>query len=125
MLVIRLSRTGKRNQPAYRMVVAEHSSPVQGKCQEIVGFYLPAEDKKLEFKMDRIEHWIKMGAKPSDTVASLLKAKGVPNMESFIGRRNLKRKKKDGSDDLVETAAPAAAEAPAQEAPAAEETPSA
>lgn len=118
MLVIRLSRTGKRNQPAYRIVVAEHSAPVQGKFQEIIGHYLPAEGKKLEFKMDRIEHWVKMGAKPSDTVASLLKAKGVPNMEKFIGLRNLKRKKKKGGDE-PEAAAPAA------EAPVAEETPAA
>lgn len=106
------------------MVVAEHSAPIQGKCQEIVGFYLPAEDKKLEFKMDRIEHWIKMGAKPSDTVASLLKAKGIPNMEKFIGRRNLKRKRKNGEDEV--TAAPVAEEAaPTEETPAVEETPAA
>ncbi len=105
------------------MVVAEHSAPIQGKCQEIVGFYLPAEDKKLEFKMDRIEHWIKMGAKPSDTVASLLKAKGVPNMEKFIGRRNLKRKRKNGEDEVA--AAPVAEATVTEETPAVEEAPAA
>lgn len=120
MLVIRLSRVGKTKQAAYRMVVAEHSAPVQGKFVEIVGSYNPSENKKLEFKKDRIEYWVSVGAKPSDTVASLLKAKGFDNMDQYIGRRDLKRPKKNPSEE--ELAAAEAAKAPAQEAAPAEDS---
>ena len=107
MLVLRLSRTGKRNQPAYRMVVAEHSSPIQSKFVDIVGYYNPAEKNKINFQMDRIEHWIKMGAKPSQSLASLLKKNSVPNMDKFIAPRTQKRTKK-GESAVVPEAAPAA-----------------
>ncbi len=117
MLVLRLSRTGKRNQPAYRMVVAEHSSPIQSKFVDIVGYYNPAEKNKIDFKMDRIEHWIKMGAKPSQSLASLLKKNSVPNMDKFIAPRTQKRKKKNAPDEVaapVEAPAAPVAEAPAE-----------
>ncbi len=114
VLVLRLSRTGKRNQPAYRMVVAEHSSPIQSKFVDIVGYYNPAEKNKINFQMDRIEHWIKMGAKPSQSLASLLKKNSVPNMDKFIAPRTQKRKKKGAPEEVA--AAPAA-EAPVAEAP--------
>lgn len=117
MLVLRLSRTGKRNQPAYRLVVTEHSAPVKSKFVEVIGHYNPAERKKLNFKMDRIEHWVKMGAKPSHTLATILKNNSVPGMEKFIVQRRRKKQKKG-----VAEAAPvaAAAVAPAAAAPAAE-----
>lgn len=100
------------------MVVAEHARPVKGKFLEIIGYYNPAESKRLEFKMDRIEHWIAKGAKPSDTVASLLKYNGVPNMEQYQGRRDIKRKRKNGGEEVA--AAPeTVAETPAEATPAA------
>lgn len=124
MLVIRLTRVGKNNEASYRMVVAEKRKAVKGEYQELVGYYNPTEGKKIDFKKDRIEYWIGLGATPSDTVASLLKTNGMSGMEKFIAPRNLKRGKKDGSD--VVAAAPAAvAEAPAEAAPAAEEAPAA
>lgn len=112
MLVLRLSRTGKRNQPAYRIVVAEHTAPIKSKFVEVVGYYNPAESKKISFEMDRIEHWIKMGAKPSQSLASLLKKNSVPEMDKYIFPRTHKRKKKG---EEVEAAAPvpAVAETPA------------
>lgn len=116
MLVLRLSRTGKQNQPAYRIVVAEHSAPVGSRFVEIIGYYNPSEGKKINFKMDRVEHWVKMGAKPSQSLASLLKKNSVPAMEKFIKPRTKKRLKK-GEQPAVSAAAPAAA--PAEAAPAA------
>lgn len=109
MLVIRLSRTGRKNQPAYRLVVAEHSAPVQGKYLEIVGSYNPGEAKKIEFKEDRIKYWMSVGAKPSDTVASLLKTNGVEGMDEYIAPRDKQKKKKKEVEE-VEEAAPAAEE---------------
>lgn len=94
MLVIRLQRTGRENLPTYRLVVAEKARPVKGKYLEIVGHYLPTRDPAvLEKKDDRIKHWIKSGAIPSDTVARLLKRAGDENMDKFI-RPYTKRKSK-------------------------------
>lgn len=129
MLVIRLQRTGRRNQVAYRIVVAEHSAPVKGRVVDSVGMYNPSEQKKINFDAAKIEDWISKGAKPSDTVASLLKANGMKGMEKFVGRRDLKRAKKNPSEEeqaaAEAAAAPAAEEGDAEEAPAPAEEPAA
>ncbi len=104
LLVIRLSRTGRRNQATYRIVVAEKSRPVQGKFLEIVGSYNPGEGKKTDFKQDRIDHWIAQGAQPSDTVAGLLKYNGVAGMEKFMDFRNKKRATKNPLAEEAPTA---------------------
>jgi small subunit ribosomal protein S16 len=71
---IRLKRTGAKNQPAYRIVVADSRSPRDGKCIEEIGWYLPLK-KEDNFKIDleRAEYWIKNGAQPSETVMSFIK----------------------------------------------------
>ncbi len=92
VLVIRLTRIGKTNEPAYRIVVAEKRKAVKGEYQEQIGFYNPSESKKISFDEDRLKHWVSKGARPSDTVASLMKNNGVSGMEAFIAPRNLKRK---------------------------------
>lgn len=121
MLVIRLTRIGKTNEVAYRVVVAEKRKAVKGASMEIVGFYNPSEMKKGEFKKERIAYWISKGATPSDTVASLLKQNGVAGMEKFIAPRNLKRKIKNPTEAQLAAMAPAKEEAPAKaEEPAAE-----
>ncbi|MFA5792778.1 MAG: 30S ribosomal protein S16 [Candidatus Gracilibacteria bacterium] len=120
MLVIRLTRIGKTNEPAYRIVVAEKARAVKGSFLELIGFYNPSERKNVEFKKDRVEFWIGHGARPSDTVASLFKAKGMTGMEKFIAPRDLKRKKKKaGPEEKAEAPVSVApvAEAPVSEAP--------
>lgn len=112
MLRIRLLPVGRKNQVSYRFVVAEHSAPIQGKHLEVLGYYNPSDGKKVQIDEARVMHWIKMGAKPTDTAASLLKAQGLKGMESFIGPRDQKRKRKKGGDEPE----------PAKEAPAAAET---
>ncbi len=122
MLVIRLSRFGKKKQPAYRIVVAEKSKPVQGKFLEWIGSYNPYEGKKLNFKKDRVEYWVSQGARPSDSVASLLKQAGIDGMEDFIGSRDKKAKrKKEVPEEEAPAPAPAAEAAPQEEAAAVEE----
>lgn len=76
-------------------MVAEKANAVKGKFLEKVGSYNPSVTPK-EFKYDlgRIEHWVSSGARPSDTLASLLKSKGVSGMEKFMEPRNKKRKNK-------------------------------
>jgi len=71
MLKIRLQRIGKKNAPSYRVVLAEHTAPPQGKFLEILGFYNPRKKEK-SFRKERIEHWLSKGAQPSPTVFNLL-----------------------------------------------------
>lgn len=124
MLRIRLTRTGKKGQPSYRIVVAEKSKAVKRKYLELLGHYLPAvEPKKVELKKDRIEYWISKGAQPTDTAAALFKSQGMDDMDKFMEPRNKKKKKKGEQPEeeapKAEAAAPApaAAESPKEEAP--------
>jgi small subunit ribosomal protein S16 len=120
MLVIRLQRTGRENTPTYRLVVAEKARPVKGKFLEVVGHFLPAR-KPAEFvhEDERIVHWIKKGAIPSDTVARLLKKEGLKDMDKFIERYKKQKSKKE-QPEAPAAAAPAPVAEAAPEAPAAE-----
>ncbi len=76
MLIIRFQRVGRRNDPAYRIVVAEKRSKPHGIGVEIVGSYHP-KTKHTVLASDRILHWMAKGAQPSATVHNLLVKKGV------------------------------------------------
>lgn len=69
---IRLARQGSKKRPFYRIVAAERTSPRDGSFIEQIGYYDP---RKKEFRIDhpRYEHWLKHGAKPSETIHSLVK----------------------------------------------------
>jgi len=78
LLRIRLSRVGKKKQPAYRIVVADSRSPRDGSFLKIIGHYNPLTDPvTLAVKEDEAVHWLEKGAKPSDTAAKLLTRIGV------------------------------------------------
>ncbi len=72
-----MKRTGTKNAPAYRIVVADSRSPRDGKFIEELGSYDPKQ-KGLNFKLklDRAQYWVSKGAQPSETVASLIKKAG-------------------------------------------------
>ena len=71
---IRLKRTGNRNNPCWRVVVADSRSPRDGKHIEEVGYYNPTSTPaELSLKNDRIDYWLSVGAQPSEQVASLIK----------------------------------------------------
>ena len=74
MLMIRLSRIGKKKHPFYRVVVTEKTRPRNGRFVEIVGTYDPAK-KPAAIKLDheRVQYWLGKGAQPSDTVRSFLR----------------------------------------------------
>lgn len=76
MLRIRLTRTGKRHQPHYRIVVAEHTAPIQGKFIDSLGHYNP-RSKELVVKAEDTTMWLNKGAQPSNTVAKLLLKSGL------------------------------------------------
>ena len=74
MLAIRLSRTGKRKKPSYRIVVTERTRPRDGRFVEIVGTYDPLrEPADVRLKADRVKYWLGVGAQPSETVRSFFK----------------------------------------------------
>jgi small subunit ribosomal protein S16 len=73
---MRLTRVGSKKNPIYRVVVADSRSPRDGKFLDIVGQYNPQPDPSLiEFNEDKVKDWLSRGAKPSEAVGRLLKAK--------------------------------------------------
>jgi small subunit ribosomal protein S16 len=71
---IRLTRMGSKNRPFYRIVAADSRAPRDGKFLEILGYYDPrTKPYRIEVKTDRVNEWIKRGAKLTDRVEQLLK----------------------------------------------------
>lgn len=99
MLVIRLQPVGRRNSPAYRLVVADKKAAVQGKSLENLGHYVPTRDPAVFIHDDaKIAAWIAKGACPSDTVARLLSRAGMKNLDRFI-KRYAKKKCKNPTEE--------------------------
>jgi small subunit ribosomal protein S16 len=79
MLMIRLARFGAKKSPTYRIVVIDKERARDSRSVEVVGTYNPvSRPKAINLKHDRIEHWMKNGARPSDTVARLIKTNPAP-----------------------------------------------
>lgn len=78
MLRIRLSRTGKKRQPSYRVVVAEKEAKRDGRVVERIGYYNPLTNP-AEYRIaeDRALYWLSVGAQPSDAVRVLLNKQGT------------------------------------------------
>ena len=75
MLKIRLARFGTKKKPTYRVVVIEGWRARNSRFVEVVGHYNPvSQPAQVNLQHDRIEHWVKCGAQPSDTVARLIKS---------------------------------------------------
>lgn len=76
MVVIRLARGGSKHRPFYNIVVADSRNRRDGRFIERVGFYNPVANEKQErvrINAERLNHWIGLGAQPSETVARLVK----------------------------------------------------
>jgi small subunit ribosomal protein S16 len=74
MLAIRLRRTGSTKRPYYRVVVADSREPRDGRFVEVLGHYDPRRDPAVvKIDAERAQYWIGKGARPSDTVRSMLK----------------------------------------------------
>ena len=75
-VVIRLQRVGKKAHAQYRVVAIEKSAAVGNEAKEVLGQYHPCNAnvaEQVKLNMPRVEYWLKVGAKPSETVASLIK----------------------------------------------------
>jgi small subunit ribosomal protein S16 len=78
MVRIRLSRTGKKKQASYRVVVADSKSPRDGRIVERIGFYNPMPDPaEYRINEERALYWLSVGAQPSDAVRRLLEKQGT------------------------------------------------
>ncbi len=81
MLKIRLARYGAKKRPHYRIVVADVRSPRDGRFLETVGTYSPMlskdSDQRVVLQKDRIDHWIRQGAQPTDRVSIFLEKEGL------------------------------------------------
>lgn len=109
MLVIRLSRIGKNAQPSFRLIVQEKVTSPKRNHLDIIGYYHPSRQPKLiKLEKEKIEKWIKNGAIPSDTVASLLKKNGFTNMDKYLNPRDKQKKSRKEKTEAPAAAATAA-----------------
>jgi small subunit ribosomal protein S16 len=125
---IRLLRMGKIRNPQYRIVVANSRTKRDGKAIEFIGIYQPKEDPSIiEVNSERVQHWLSVGAQPSEPVQRLLektgdwqKFKGLPAPEPLkmapqrADRKALYEAEAQASAGL----APAPEAKPAKKAPA-------
>ncbi len=73
MLSIRMRRTGSKKRPFFRIVVSEARSKKEGQFIDVLGFYNPrVRPAVFEINKDRVAHWVKVGARPSDSVRTLM-----------------------------------------------------
>ena len=85
MLKIRLRRTGAKKQPAYRLVVAESTSPRDGTFLEILGHYNPlTEPTTFDFKEDRVREWLKQRRPAHRSRPRLLAARGIMPAPAYV-----------------------------------------
>ena len=73
---MRLTRTGAKKAPTYRVIVADSRSPRDGRFIEEIGYFNPRSDE-LKIDADKAQTWIKNGAQPTDTVRALLKKSNI------------------------------------------------
>jgi small subunit ribosomal protein S16 len=73
-VVLRLSRAGTHKAPFYHVVAIDSRAARDGRYLEDVGIYDPTvKPERIELKAERVEHWLKVGARPSQTVAMILR----------------------------------------------------
>jgi small subunit ribosomal protein S16 len=73
MVKVRLARAGAKKRPFYRVVVTDSRSPRDGRFIEQIGTYDPKQEPAVfKVRQDRLEHWLKVGAQPSETLHRLI-----------------------------------------------------
>src|SRR3989338_5327106 len=92
MLVIRLSRIGRKNKPFFRVILQEKTKAPGSKALETLGSYNPHTDPAtFEVDAERVKHWLSVGAEPSATVHNfLVDKKIIPGPKLVITRAKRK-----------------------------------
>lgn len=116
MLKIRMQRVGRINQPAFRIVVVEHTaSPKAGKFVDKVGTYNP-KTKERTLDEAKIKHWISVGAQPSATVHNMLVSLGIIQGKKInVLPKYVEKKAEEAAPEVAATLAEAPAEPVAEE----------
>ncbi|MCP4413083.1 MAG: 30S ribosomal protein S16, partial [Gammaproteobacteria bacterium] len=73
---IRLARGGSKKRPFYHIHVSDSRNPRDGRYLERIGYYNPiasGDEERLKLDLERLDHWVGLGAQPSDRVAKLVK----------------------------------------------------
>ena len=125
---IRLKKMGRTHRPFFRVCAMDQRSPRDGRVIEELGYYdpmCPETDARAQLKADRIDHWISVGAQPSEKVAVLIKKYGTDGTHLDAQKEALERlgKRKEYTPAPAAPPQPAAVEAPAAEEAPAEEAP--
>ncbi len=118
MVKIRLKRMGTTKRPVYRLVVADSRSPRDGRFIEAIGFYDPLPDPAVvRIDTERVQLWLKRGARPSDSARQLLVKEGILAARAFTVtvREPAAEPAKATANGAAKAAAPAAEEAPESE----------
>ncbi|WKZ38244.1 MAG: 30S ribosomal protein S16 [Anaerolineales bacterium] len=108
MVRIRLRRIGLKGQPTYRLVAADKESPRDGRFLEILGVYNPRTDPAtIHLKEDRIYHWMKNGALPTDSVEQIFKTAGLTErFERFRKGESVEKLVAEAAEAEAKRAAP-------------------
>jgi small subunit ribosomal protein S16 len=109
MVRIRFRRIGLKGQPSYRIVAADKEAPRDGRFLEIIGFYNPrTEPSTLTLKEDRVYHWMKNGALPTESVGQVFKSAGVlDRFERFKKGETVETLLQEATEAAAKRAAPA------------------
>lgn len=121
-LKLRLARAGTKKRPFYHIVVADARSPRDGRFIEKLGTFNPLLDKDAENRVvlnnERAQHWLSVGAQPTDRVLRFLDAAGLAKREARNNPERAVPGEKATQRAEEKAAKVAAANAPAEEAPA-------
>ncbi len=106
MVRIRLRRIGLKGQPSYRIVAADKENARDGRFLEILGHYNPRTDPStLSVKEDRVYHWMKNGAQPTESVEQLFKSVGVlERFERFKKGEDVEALVQEGAEAIAKRA---------------------
>ncbi|HSX46078.1 MAG TPA: 30S ribosomal protein S16 [Candidatus Saccharimonadia bacterium] len=119
MLVIRMQRTGRKGHAMFRVVVQDsRRTPTSGKIVAFLGSYDP-HSKSVNLNKEKVSFYLEHGAQPSDRVAALLKAEGI-KLPKWVSQP-AKKERDTRNPDKRRSTRPPEPEAPAEEAPVAEE----
>ena len=112
---IRLSRGGTKKRPYYYVVVADSASPRDGRYIEQIGTHNPLLGKdnpdRVKLNVDRVKHWLAVGAQPTDRVARFLDAAGLAKRTASNNPNKAKPRKKRMEREAAAKAAAEAGEA--------------
>lgn len=114
---IRMKRLGRKHRPFYRICVMDQKSPRNGKAIEEIGTYDPMvkdKSKRVVLSLDRVDHWVSVGAQPSEKVAALIRKVREGNWGTAKAPPPMQAPKEPSPAAAEGESAEAPAEAPAE-----------